>query len=119
MCEFVVAISDKAPGRRGMYVTGDVIEVMDDGHPWTHAELTHPGWRIVKAPGVPKSFALGFLVPTSDMTGRPVHYRGQGFVLDGVVGEVLRRSSGQITLSRQMTLELFGLVAQRAAGEVV
>jgi len=74
---------------------------------------------VVKLPGVPKRFVTGYLVPTNDLAGRPVHYRGQGFALDGPAGELLQRSAGVITMSRAMAVELFALTAQRVAGEVI
>lgn len=42
---------------------GDVICVMEDGHPFSEAEKTNPDWKIVKFPGVPASDLAAFTAP--------------------------------------------------------
>lgn len=68
MCELLVRVFDKTnpdcPYHDAQCTKrGDVIAVADDGHRWGGAELTHPDWRIVKVPGVPREAATGFLAP--------------------------------------------------------
>ncbi len=64
MCDLVVwkvsQQSDDPYTDAQCWKAGDVICVLEDGHEFTKAELTHPGWKIVKLPGVPASAALSF-----------------------------------------------------------
>ena len=80
MCEFVVMITSTV---NPAYVNYDILEIREDGWPWSAVELSNRNWQIVKVPGIPASdyyhicdpivtigsdgLANGFVAPCSHM----------------------------------------------------
>ena len=71
MCEILLRVRDKV-NDADPYLDaqclkrGDVVVVVENGWPWSEAELTNPDWRILKLPNVSVEFAEAFLAPEVD-----------------------------------------------------
>lgn len=68
MCEMLVMRQDKVSNESPhldaqCYKRGDVIVIMEDGHPWSAEERDHPRWVLVFLPGVPREKMLAYLTP--------------------------------------------------------
>ena len=90
MCEILIQVAPRTGD--DIYKTaalpqpGDVIVIMEDGHPWGVQEMTAPDWRIFALPGVDASAFANLLTPevstTPGTVSRTLQYRA--FHLDTV-----------------------------------
>lgn len=88
MCEMLVMREDKVNDDPYLdaqcYKRGDVIVIMEDGHPWSKEELDHPRWLVVKVPGVPRDKLTAYLVgePGDPLQNKMLQRRAFTFDMD-------------------------------------
>jgi hypothetical protein len=107
MACLVLRIEDRNPGRPGAYTAGDVVCVLPDDHVFSPAEVSGGVLRVIKLPGISEASLNAYLF-ANDSTRR-----SQGFDLSGALGELLRRATAPITLTRAMAWEVFNLTRER------
>jgi hypothetical protein len=88
---------------------GDVIVIMDDGHPWSPAELAGDPWRVVKVPGVPIADLSAYLAEEPHDAANPHHLRQRrafAFDIDKHDGKDLTRDKSlAMKLKKPPTLD--------------
>jgi len=70
----------------GRYTRGDVIEVVTDEHQLTKAELEHPDWMVVSAPGAVDDFAILLDSESEQQFGRMARLRSHYLDVDAING---------------------------------
>jgi hypothetical protein len=76
MMEICVWITDQETGGNPehdacRHVAGDVIEVLPDGSNWGNEVYKHPGWRIIRVPGLPENIADSLRERQKPHAGQP------------------------------------------------
>jgi hypothetical protein len=56
---------------------GDVVEIVDDGHVFSFAELNCGHYRMLDVPGVPQDELVHLVTPVKDAQGRMTKRRAQ------------------------------------------
>ena len=115
MCELLIRVVDKAPGKIGASVAGDVIACCEDGHQWSAAEHAHPNWAIVQIPGLPAAAMDGYLHATTDLVGKVINKRAIGFDLNAALGVLLRRAKGPVRLDKPAIIDMLNGTNSRAS----
>lgn len=115
MCEALIRVEDKAPGKPGASMAGDVIAVFDDGHQWGVSEVNVPYWRIVRIPGLPASALATYLDHITQLGGGVSYKRAIGFDLSGAAGEIIRKATDIVEFRRSAAIALLGTTVQRGS----
>lgn len=96
---------DASKDASGCYKRGDLVVVMEDGHPWGRGEGL-PTFVRVKIPGVPASRVRRYLAEdlvTDQFTGQPTRRRRRlwRLLVDDVPNAIRRalRDAGEVTVT--------------------
>lgn len=123
MCEVLIRTQDKTvPGdeKRAMRMQrGDVIVVMPDGWRWSERELTNPGWRLLRLPGLPPEAMIELQVPVRDKDGVVIAKRARGIDLDSIPQvEAAMRSGRVVELPAKEASDVLAASKLRSAGVI-
>lgn len=107
MCQLLIRIEDRNPGKLGMFTAGDVVCVLPDDHQFSPAEIGGGVLRVVKITGITPESMRAYLL------GNASKRRSQGFDLSGALGGLLRQASGVVTLTRAQAWDMLNLSRER------
>lgn len=107
MCQLLIRIQDRNPGKPGAFTAGDVVCCLPDDHQFSSAELTDP-FRVVKIAGLAPDAMRTYLL------GNASTRRSQGFDLNSALGGLLLATEGRVTtLTREGAWAMLGLSRER------
>ncbi len=107
MCQLLIRIEDRNPGRPGAFTAGDVVCVLPDSHQFSPAEVAGGVLRAVRIAGITPESMRAYLL------GNASTRRSQGFDLSGALGGLLRAATDVVTLTRAQAWDMLNLSRER------
>jgi hypothetical protein len=107
MCQLLIRIEDRNPGKIAAYTAGDVVCVLPDDHVFSPAEKAGGVLRVVKIVGITPESMRAYLL------GNTKTRRSQGFDLSGALGGLLRSATDVVALTRTQAWDMLNLSRER------